>query len=149
MRRAKAWIIAGQLAWLIPSSANAAGPAGDWVGMYTCPQGVTDLDMRIVTTPDGLRAMFHFTADPSNPKVPDGCFSMNGRLAPDGLGIILLPDAWRLRPFGYIPVGMSGKLNKVGNVMFGRITLSPGCTNFILVRASTPPARPAACRDPA
>jgi hypothetical protein len=125
--------------------AAAASPSGDWVGVYTCAQGVTDLDLRIVEQPDGLRAMFHFYADPANPGVPEGCFTMQGRHDAAERRGDLRPLVWRLQPPGYIPVAMAGTENVIGNVIFGRIVATPGCTNFILVRMNTPPERPTPC----
>jgi hypothetical protein len=130
----------------LPQFAAGTSPAGDWVRVYTCAQGETDLDMHIVTQPGGIAAIFHFFADPANLDVPEGCFTMQGRFdAPDG-EIVLTPAAWRLQPPGYVPVAMDGKLNEAGNILSGRISDTPGCSTFIMMRPRISPTRPSSCR---
>ena len=78
-------MLVAALAWGLAATA-AAQPApptrsvlGPWVGTYVCSQGLTGLTLSITeATPTRASALFHFYADPRNPRVPTGCFTMDG-----------------------------------------------------------------------
>lgn len=126
---------------------TVANPVGDWHGSYICAQGMTALDLSVTSSAPGqVQALFHFTATPSNPDVPEGCFSMRGSYEPTTRRMQLLPTAWLLRPDGYVTVGLDGQLDRSGGTIVGRVTQMSSCTTFSLLRASTPMVRPDACR---
>jgi hypothetical protein len=138
------------LASLGVAVAQTADPAGAWRGTYTCAQGLTALDMTIdQPTPGRLRALFHFTAVPSNPDVPEGCFLMTGTFDPASRQVTLRPDRWLLQPSGYVMVEMNGRLDDAGQVLAGQVSPVAGCTTFALFRVAMPPARSASCRPDA
>jgi hypothetical protein len=132
---------------LVLRADSAVSPLGDWHGSYTCVQGLTALDLSITATDiSHVRALFHFNATPSNPKVPEGCFAMLGTFEPGSRHIRLAPDAWILRPTGYIMVGLDGHLNSAGTKLTGRVTEAAGCTNFELQRVASKPTASDACK---
>ena len=54
------------------SSPHARSVLGPWVGTYVCSQGLTGLTLSITeATPTRASALFHFYADPRNPRVED------------------------------------------------------------------------------
>ncbi|MEJ1977450.1 MAG: hypothetical protein WDN49_16470 [Acetobacteraceae bacterium] len=130
-----------------PLLAEDTGPAGRWQGAYICAQGLTALEVTIEQAAHGrLRALFHFSAAPSNPLVPEGCFLMDGRYDPASRTVTLDPGDWLLQPEGFVTVGLSGVLDATGRVLSGNVTLVPLCTTFTLSRTQAAPALPAPCR---
>jgi hypothetical protein len=79
-----------------------------WRGYYTCAQGVTALELTIVTRGGDATAVFSFGPIDANPTVPHGSYSMVGTARDDGgkLAYQLEPDAWIEQPTGYIMVGL-------------------------------------------
>jgi hypothetical protein len=94
-----------------------------------------------------LRGAFHFTAAPSNPGVPEGCFSMRGRADAAGSHVRLTPQRWLLQPPGYVMIGLEGDIDRDSGLFTGRISPPvPGCTVFSLRPVEAAPMAPAACR---
>ena len=137
------------LAGVFSLGAAPPGPVGQWHGTYTCAQGLTMLDLSIAA-PDAthLRGEFHFSADDSNPNVPEGCFSMKGGYDPDRRAVRLMPGAWRLRPFGYVMVGLEGRMDATGQHLSGDVTHADGCTIFTLERDALEPEPDDVCSKP-
>jgi hypothetical protein len=100
----------------------------DWVGVYTCAQGKTDLVLHIDgVSGSSVSAVFEFSHSPSG---AGGAYRLLGTIQPDG-AVTLVPGAWLDRPSGYISVGMSGRVR--GNAFTGRIT-EESCGSFALTR---------------
>lgn len=123
---------------------------GEWVGTYTCAQGLTGLTLTIAeATPTRARALFHFYADPQNPRVPTGCFTMDGSYDPTEGSLRLGGKDWLLRPSGYQVVSFTGTVDSEGRRFEGLVTGArarlPGCTTFHLARAPSPASPPARC----
>lgn len=131
------------------TSAPAIGSViGEWVGTYTCAQGLTGITLTIAeATPTSTQALFHFYADPRNPKVPTGCFTMTGSYDPASGRLDLKQERWLLRPGGYSMVGFAGTVDAAGSAFTGRVTRA-GCGEFKLARDRSPVATPAACELP-
>lgn len=131
------------------SSAPGTGSViGEWVGTYTCSQGLTGITLTIAeATPTSTQALFHFYADPRNPKVPTGCFTMTGSYDPASGRLDLKQERWLLRPGGYSMVGFAGAVDAAGSAFTGRVTRA-GCGEFELGRNPSPVAAPAACELP-
>jgi hypothetical protein len=88
---------------------------GEWVGTYTCAQGLTGLTLTIAeATLTSARALFHFYADPRNPRVPTGCFMMDGKYDPASGQLRLDGGDWLLRPGGYRVVSFEGEVDAEG-----------------------------------
>ena len=136
-------------AGLLVSSKQALGEAGltgEWSGSYTCIQGLTSLDLSVEETGAGrVEALFHFSADPANPRVPEGCFAMSGNFDAHAGRLVLLPGEWLMQPFGFITVGLDGHLDAKSDVIAGRVTKMAGCKNFVLHRLNDVPVRAARC----
>lgn len=123
---------------------------GAWVGTYTCAQGLTGLTLTIAeATPTSARAVFHFYADPRNPRVPTGCFTMDGHYDPGSNRLRLNGQDWLLRPGGYQVVSFDGSVDAEGRrfegTVAGKRAPLAGCTTFQLARAASPHKPPAAC----
>ena len=121
-----------------PTSTGSASPgrrdvAGRWKGTYTCAQGLTGFDLDISDEGGGaVSAIFSFGPVESNPGVPDGRYSMTGRLDPRSL--TLTPEAWIEKPAGYVMVGLVAELpGEDPEVLSGTVTGS-ACTTFRITR---------------
>lgn len=137
-------------AGLLASPGRALGEAGltgEWGGSYTCAQGLTSLDLSVQETGAGrVEALFHFSADPSNPRVPEGCFTMSGDFDAHAGRLVLRPGDWLIQPFGFVTVGLDGILDGRTGVISGRVTRMPWCRSFTLHRIREAPARIEGCR---
>ena len=128
--------------------AFARDATGRWVGLYECGQGSTALELIIrPRAPLGVEALFHFTADPSNPGVPEGCYAMTGLRPSNGGEVKLTARGWILRPPGYVAVDLAGRLSPDGVGFTGQVD-GPGCTGFSLRRAAEAPLPSACLRRP-
>jgi len=135
------------------SSADARTVLGEWVGTYTCAQGLTGLTLTIAeATPTSARALFHFYADPSNPRVPTGCFTMHGDYDPSAGRLRLTGQDWLLRPGGYQVVSFDGIVDAEGKhfegTVSGRNAPLRGCTTFELARTASPAPQSERCALP-
>ncbi|WP_204912473.1 hypothetical protein [Microlunatus spumicola] len=106
---------------------------GRWKGTYTCGQGLTGFNLDIADVGGGaVSAVLGFGPIESNPGVPNGRYSMTGRLDPRSL--TLLPKAWIEKPSGYVMVGLAAELpGQDPDVLSGTVT-SPACTTFRVTR---------------
>jgi hypothetical protein len=100
-----------------------------WVGDYDCPQGRTDLVLRVIDVGgDRVRAIFDFHHAPTNAA---GQFLVAGRYDGESGHVNLAPGAWLLHPEGYVTVGMSGHVSADGARFEGKITAAE-CGDFQL-----------------
>lgn len=121
---------------------------GEWVGTYVCAQGLTGLTLTISeATPTSARALFHFYADPRNPGVPTGCYTMNGGYDPETGRLQLEADEWLLRPRGYRLVNFDGEIDAEGKNFAGVVTLR-SCGRFDLARTASPAPATSQCVMP-
>ncbi|MCW5620460.1 MAG: OmpA family protein [Burkholderiales bacterium] len=138
---------AGVIAQSGPDDARTV--LGEWVGTYTCAQGLTGLTLTIAeATPTSTRALFHFYADPRNPRVPTGCFTMDGSYDPASGRLLLKGGKWLQRPSGYRVVSFDGSVDAEGRRFEGRVKGPQGCTTFDLVREPSPAPPLAQCALP-
>jgi outer membrane protein OmpA-like peptidoglycan-associated protein len=122
-----------------PAPADTRTVLGEWVGTYTCAQGLTGLTLTLSeATPGSAQALFHFYADPRNPRVPTGCFSMDGGYDPASGQLTLRGGHWLLRPAGYSVVAFEGRVDAEGRHFEGVVRGPSGCTTFALARAPSP-----------
>ena len=106
---------------------------GQWKGTYTCGQGLTGFNLDISAEGGGaVSAVFSFGPVEINPGVPNGSYSMTGRLGSRSL--TLTPKAWIARPSGYVMVGLVADLpGEDPGVLSGTVTNS-ACTTFRVTR---------------
>jgi hypothetical protein len=133
--------------WLGVAPGHASDPVGAWSGTYTCYQGETALDLVLYRdAKHRLHGEFHFSAVPSNPDVPEGCYTMNGAFDTTTGALTLRPAHWLLRPENYLMVGLEGTVLADGTAIEGVIAPPvPGCTRFEARSVGVPPSAPAAC----
>jgi hypothetical protein len=108
--------------------------SGEYTGTYTCPQGNTDLDLKILSNPNSPDLQYAiFTFGPPNSDLindPQGSFLMSGRAGPSE-GLELQPVSWIKEPLFYTMVPMSG-MSADGGASFTGTIDSTGCGNFQL-----------------
>jgi hypothetical protein len=124
-----------------PSSEAEALPAArtnplvagsTWRGSYTCRQGPTELELRIVAVNGDLIDDALFDFDYASRSV--GSFHLSGRFEPESSRVILDAGAWVTRPGGgWNTVDMDGTVDASGTVYEGKI-VSAGCGAFRLTR---------------
>jgi hypothetical protein len=104
--------------------------AGDWwSGTYFCPQGETELLLRIRdVTNDTIHAFFGFKFQPN--KI-DGSFALNGHYSRATGRVRFDPVAWINQPDGYVTVGLDGTASAT---RYEGEVLGPGCGRFELRR---------------
>src|SRR5262249_19044594 len=100
----------------------------------TCAQGVTGLVLRIAGSGEAVTARFEFFADPSNPSVPSGAYTMRGRFETKSRTLSLRQERWLEQPPGYIMVDLAGNVSADGRTLAGRMA-HESCTTFSLTRA--------------
>lgn len=113
-------------------------PSGEtrWIGVYTCGQGLTALELTITHDPatHTLQAVFSFSEHPWNPGVPSGAFTMTGTFDPADSSIQLTQKAWLQQPPSYVMVDLAGVYHPAKQTISGNVA-TPGCTTFDLKRA--------------
>jgi len=92
---------------------STAFPPGnsEWVGAYTCEQGLTNLQLTMTrdAATNAMTGLFAFSAHPSNPGVESGSFSLIGDYDPSLDELLLSPEAWVDQPgVGWTMLGVSG-----------------------------------------
>lgn len=128
------------------STSDPRSVVGPWVGTYVCAQGLTGLTLSIAeATPTQARALFHFYADPRNPRVPTGCFTMSGQYDPASGRLQLKGGDWLLKPGGYRVVHFDGHVDAEGRRFTGKVSGAPACKQFDLARGPSPATPPATC----
>jgi hypothetical protein len=102
-----------------------------WSGTYTCPQGVTQLGLRIRRV-DGydVEATFAFLHAPSG---ATGEYALRGRYTPGTRHLRFVAGDWIKRPPGYETVDLAGDISADGRSFAGRIE-SPECGEFSVQR---------------
>lgn len=110
---------------------------GTFEGGYTCAQGLTFLRLTLDGDADGyVRGRFFFSSvswqGGSNLTVPDGEFTVTGRLDDQGR-IVLQGERWVVQPLNYGMVNLAGLVKRQTNgalVLEGNVGGAPGCTTF-------------------
>jgi hypothetical protein len=102
-----------------------------WSGTYECPQGVTQLELRIRRV-DGyeVEARFAFLHAPSG---ATGEFALRGLYSPGARYLRFVAGDWITRPPGYETVDLDGNVSPDGRVFAGRID-TPECGKFSVQR---------------
>jgi clan AA aspartic protease (TIGR02281 family) len=120
----------------VPAVVDAPKDIAEYHGSYVCPQGTTDLSLRILGTLSGSNkyAVFSFGPLPSNPAVPSGSFSVTGHIDITGGGMDLSPAEWIARPPGYNMVGLKGSSNDGGQSFNGYVVGPDECRGFFLTK---------------
>lgn len=120
-----------------PASATDANYVdGVYEGGYICAQGKTFLRLTLDGDYNGVvRGRFFFSSASwnggSNLTVPDGEFTVVGRLSDSGQ-LTLDGERWIQQPADYSMVGLSGRLRLDGSVLAfdGNVSGAPSCTIF-------------------
>ena len=104
-------------------SSDLANLEGDWIGKYSANQGETKLILNIqkVTTDGTIKAIFNFSALPTNPRVPSGSFKMIGKIDLNSRRVVMKGDEWIKRPSSYYTVDLDGYLTDDGSAIIGDV----------------------------
>lgn len=126
--------------WTPPTPTYPVKDGQVWTGNYTCSQGATALNLRIVETAETslntlqVKAIFDFNyADGS----ATGAFYLNGQYTASSRTLRFEPGAWINQPSGYSAVGMTGTISSTGTRYQGQIA-SSNCGAFDLTLMSKP-----------
>jgi hypothetical protein len=122
---------------------------GNWQGTYVCAQGKTGLTLTIDRQDgDTFSGAFQFYPVRENITVPEGCFTVSGRIRSGGT-VDIIGATWIKRPAGYITVDLHGRVGQGATNMSGTVA-TPGhgklCSGFDLTRIATKPSTYDACR---
>jgi hypothetical protein len=110
--------------------------SGNWIGTYTCLQGLTKLDLVMTqNSATAIEAVFNFFADPTNPSVPSGSFAMVGTFDAATSAVSLNATQWINQPSGYRTVDLRGTLSKDRRTISGQVVLAGGCSTFTVRRS--------------
>lgn len=97
----------------------------EWLGRYTCTQGLTGVTLVIDMTPEGdATVIFDFGPIPENPSLPSGSYELRGRaeLRPDRrIELQLTPHHWIQQPPGYSMVPVTVVSDREHRVLAGKI----------------------------
>jgi hypothetical protein len=115
----------------VTTFADPFHPGQSWIGTYTCAQGLTDLDLKIVATHDDVIDDAIFVFDWESGGVI-GSYHMSGTFDPSTGGATLTPGDWIEQPEGWFSVGMSGPASASG--FSGDIT-NASCTTFTVTKS--------------
>lgn len=114
------------------ASENPFALTRTWVGEYDCPQGLTDMRLKVVgVRGERVDAIYEFRHAPTGAA---GSYHISGRFDFRSGRVSFSPGAWIERPPNYVTVGMDGRIEGNGARFEGRIT-HPRCGMFSL-RAS-------------
>jgi hypothetical protein len=130
---------AGCTCFALPAAA-ADLLSGEWVGSYTCYQGLTALTLTI--EPDGAqwKGVFAFGPDKANKTVPHGSYELV--VTQNEGGVHMEPGAWIEQPAGYTAVALHGAVSEDLMMLAGEVQFE-GCTRFSTARTTPLPALPA------
>jgi hypothetical protein len=108
--------------------------AGDgWKGRYTCPQGLTDVDLQIVSASSSgtVRAIFAYDF-----RGVQGSYYLAGTFDGQSRKATFRPEAWIVQPSpGWSMVGMRGVVNLgVCPPTYTGSILDPRCGSFAVAR---------------
>lgn len=120
------------------TNSQATTPQGysvsqEYTGTYTCPQGPTDIDLKVLSNPSNPALQYAiFSFGPPGTDLnnnPQGSYLMDGTFDLNSGNLELQPVSWIEEPPSFIMVGMSGNSDDGGATFSGTIN-SPGCGNF-------------------
>lgn len=123
---------------LLPGCASQSpvSIAGQWLGAYTCSDGLTGLTLDIgEPLGEHVPATFSFYALPSNPNVPSGRFWMGGSFS-DNERLVLTAGGWMEQPPGYELLDLDGTLSNDRQTYSGIVLGSTDCTGFFVSKGN-------------
>ena len=107
--------------------------SGEWIGTYTCGQGLTGLTLTMTGHASGaVDAIFSFYPIPENPSIPSGSSTKRGVYLIGG-GLNLESGAWIDQPLGYQMVDMIGIVSPDKTTYSGTLD-NYHCTTFYVTR---------------
>jgi hypothetical protein len=110
---------------------NPFTPGSEWKGTYFCPQGETDLVLRIVRvhgdTIDDAVFDFDWSGGVS------GSFHLRGTYDEPTAHAVFEPGAWISHPSGWYSVGMDGTV--ANEVTYAGTIVADGCGSFRVTRS--------------
>ena len=113
--------------------------SGTWIGTYSCPQGITRLNLQITAKNSGrVDAILNFSAHPDNPTVPSGSFTMTGTYQASNDAnvpgsLYLKAVKWLKQPPGYTAADLQGNVFISDKKISGTV-IGPGCSTFTVIK---------------
>ncbi|MBC7795504.1 MAG: caspase family protein [Pyrinomonadaceae bacterium] len=101
--------------------------SGEYVGEYSCGQGLTGLTIDIEESNGKVKADFKFYPLVSNPKAQSGEFLYEGTYDANSKAMKLKGVRWIKQPANYFMVDLKGKFDLPTKSFIGEV-LSPDCT---------------------
>lgn len=120
-----------------PQAQNGVGNGdsinGAWKGTYSCPQGLTNLVLSLLTR-DGTNVdgIFTFLLGDGASMSVLGSYKMKGTYDSRSGSVEMKGVDWDQKPAGYYLVNLSGRVTQPGRRMSGNVTGLAGCTTFQL-----------------
>jgi hypothetical protein len=111
--------------------------SGEWVGSYTCYQGLTALTLTIEPAGEQWSGIFTFGPNKDNKTVPHGSYELV--ITPSADGFHMEPGAWIVQPEGYAAVALDGDVSEDLTMLAGNVQFD-GCTRFATARTTPLPA---------
>jgi hypothetical protein len=106
-------------------------PVGEWIGTYTCEQGITGGTLQISSlNGENFDGVFHFYPTPKNPNVATGSYSVYGQYDRDSHRILINPGKWIQRPANYYNTVIVGSFDPLTNTFSSYFQGITGCTSF-------------------
>ncbi len=112
--------------YMPPRHPNPFHTGDDWRGIYSCAQGVTNLDLKIIAMHGDVidDALFDFDWRSGNVA---GSYHLSGAFDPETSTASLTPRAWVSQPSGWSAVGMNGN---AGSESFSGNITNEACGSF-------------------
>lgn len=118
------------------SSRAPASISGQWLGAFTCGDGLTGLTLDIgAPLGEHVPATFSFYALPSNPGVPNGRFWMGGSFTGNER-LVLTAGGWLQQPAGFELLDLDGTFSADRRTYSGVVVGSTDCTGFFVSKAN-------------
>jgi hypothetical protein len=118
------------------ASRAPASISGQWLGAYTCGEGLIGLTLDIgEPLGEHVPATFSFYALPSNPGVANGRFWMGGSFTGNER-LSLAAGGWLQQPPGYELLDLDGTFSADRRTYSGVVVGSADCTGFFVSKAN-------------
>ncbi|MDR3425561.1 MAG: hypothetical protein P4M13_10910 [Alphaproteobacteria bacterium] len=115
-------------------------PVGEWVGSYTCAQGLTGGSLQIGRLRgEDFDGVFKFYPTEKNPSVPSGSYTVFGQYDKASKRILINPGKWIKRPHNFYNTVIVGSFDPAKDIFSAYFQGISGCTSFEAHREGAEP----------